>query len=82
MTHGSKYIFSYEQAIHRIDYHLMQLDIDYLTIKHGRYVLRFDLNSFFYDIPEGTLDADDIFNIGAQQILERKDGDIWRIRIK
>lgn len=57
----------------------MALDIDYLTSKYGGNVNYIESTTIYWDKPKYTLLPEDIANLYADQVLERKDGDLWEI---
>lgn len=57
----------------------MDKDRNYLKDKYGGSFLNLDGFSLFWDKPKYTLLRDELKNLFADQVLERKDLELWKI---
>jgi hypothetical protein len=73
----AKYLFCYEPFLYLE--HPKLNDIAYLRDKYGGEFIEVDLDTIYWDKPKFTLPETDISNLMADQILERKDCELWEI---
>lgn len=57
----------------------MEKDIAYLKIKYGGVFEYIDYSNVYWDKPKYTLSHEEINNLSADQILERKNCELWEI---
>lgn len=79
MSLDARYILSYDS--HRyVEPTPLQIDYEFLKNKFGGELLIFNNgDSIYWDKPKYTLPLEDIDLIRADQILERRDGELWKI---
>lgn len=78
MSLDADYIFSY--YVHNyVEPTPMQKDIDYLKDKCGGYFEIIADGSVYWNKPKYTLSREEFINLNADQILERKDCELWEI---
>ena len=78
MSLDARYIFVYENLPY-VEPTPMEKDISYLKGKYGGNFEFIECTTIFWDKPKHTLDVDEIKNLYADQILERKDCEMWEI---
>lgn len=57
----------------------MAIDFSYLSKKYGGKFTRITQTDIYWDKPKYTLHPDEFKNLKADQILEKKDCDLWEI---
>jgi hypothetical protein len=57
----------------------MQKDINYLKEKYGGVFETISEGSIYWEKPKYTLPLEEISNLMADQILERKDCELWKV---
>ncbi len=55
-------------------------DIQYLEEKYGGKVIHLEGHTYFWDKPKHTLLDEEIKNLHADQVIERRDCELWEIR--
>lgn len=79
MSLDASYILSYDN-LHYLEPTPMQKDIEYLKKEYGGAFTVFDHgNSIFWEKPKYTLLPEEFKKLMADQILEKRDGDLWTI---
>lgn len=78
MSLDARYIFSYD-ALCYVEPTPMERDIYYLKEKYGGEFIYIGNETIFWDKPKYTLDQDELKILYADQILERKDCELWKI---
>lgn len=79
MSLDARYILSYDNLPY-VETSPIVKDMSYLNDKFGGEFIIFDSgNSVFWDKPKYTLSPEDIENLMADQVLEKKDCELWSI---
>ncbi len=79
MSLDANYILSYERLPYK-EPTPMQKDVEYLKEKFGGEFIFFDYgSSIFWIKPKYTLCPEEFENLMADQILEKKDCELWEI---
>lgn len=78
MILDARYIFVYENLPY-LSPTPMEKDKEYLEKEHGGYFEKIDHSTLYWDKPKYLLTQDDFDKLLADQILERKDCELWRI---
>jgi hypothetical protein len=79
MSLDAKYILSYEN-LYEEKRHPRNKDIEYLKHKYGGEFIIFDYgNSVYWDKPKHTLSPEYINYLSVDQLLEKKDCELWEI---
>ncbi len=77
MSLDAEYIFHYDSL--PINYKdMMNKDINYLKDKYGGCFVEFSTN-FYWEKPKYTLLPEEIKNLHSDQILQKKDMELWEI---
>lgn len=79
MSLDARYILVYDNFPY-LEPTPMVIDIKFLQDKYGGKAEFIECSTVFWDKPKYTLSQDDITNLLADQILERKDGELWTIK--
>lgn len=79
MSLDACYIFSYD-CLPYCNPTPMDIDEKFLQDKYGGYFLSFDNGcSLYWDKPKYTLEEEDLSNLLADRVLEKKDCQQWEI---
>lgn len=78
MSLDANYLLCYEN-LHYVKPSPMEKDIDYLHEKYGGSFRTITETTIYWAKPKYTLPLDEISNLHADQILERKDCELWEI---
>lgn len=78
MSLDARYILAYENLGY-VEPTPMDIDKKFLEDKYGGKVEFVESCTLYWDKPKYTLSEEDIGNLLADQILERRDCELWRI---
>lgn len=78
MSLDARYLLVYDDLPYRSPTP-MDKDIAYLAEEYGGEFTTIRYTNIFWDKPKYTLLPDKVKNLLADQILERKDGELWEI---
>lgn len=78
MSLDARYILSYEPLPY-MDPTPMSIDIDYLSKKYGGYFFSVEDTTIYWNKPKHLLCPEEFNILGCDQILERRDGEMWEL---
>lgn len=78
MSADGEYILYYDNLPY-VEPTPMELDSRFLNDTFGGQIERINCHCIYYNKPKYLLSDEDIINLNADQILESRNGEIWKI---